>query len=152
MGRANETSGKRELNLKRDKKRKEKEQKKLVKKETKSSKSFDDMIAYVDEFGNLSSTPKDLSEKEEINIEDIQINVPRRTEDQTRDIIRTGIVTFVDSSKGFGFIKDIETKQDVFVYLGNLNLTLKENNKVTFEVVKTQRGLNANNVKIVTEN
>jgi cold shock CspA family protein len=151
MSRARETSGKRELSIKKDKKRKDKAQKKLDKKESKKGGNFDDMIAYVDEFGNISSTPADLSKKEKINAEDIQINVPRRTEESQKESVRTGVVTFIDSAKGFGFIKDSATKQDVFVFLGNVSEPLKENNIVTFEVIKTPRGPNAQNVKVVRE-
>ena len=149
MGRAHETSGKREMSLKKDKKRKDKAQKKLEKKEAKKSNNFDDMIAYVDEFGNISSTPADLSLKEKVNADEILVSVPRKTEESPKENIRTGVVTFIDSSKGYGFIKDSSSRQDVFVYLGNVKEPLKEKDTVTFEIIKTQRGPNAQNVKLV---
>jgi len=39
------------------KKRKEKEQKKLARKENSAGGNFEDMIAYVDKFGNITSEP-----------------------------------------------------------------------------------------------
>ena len=35
------------------------------------------MIAYVDEVGRIIDTPPDPAEREEINLEDIQISVPK---------------------------------------------------------------------------
>ncbi|MBA4322888.1 MAG: DNA-binding protein, partial [Odoribacter sp.] len=61
MGRPQETFNKKEVRNKKEKKRKEKEKKRLIRKETGKTSSFDDMIAYVDEFGMLSSTPPDPS-------------------------------------------------------------------------------------------
>ena len=42
-------------------------------------KSLDSMMAYVDENGNLSSTPPDRRKKVEIRVEDIEIGVPKYT-------------------------------------------------------------------------
>ena len=66
MGRSQETFNKKEVRNKKEKKRKDKEKKRLIKKETDKKSSFDDMIAYVDEYGNLSSTPPDPSKKSRI--------------------------------------------------------------------------------------
>ena len=58
MGRSQETSNKKEVKNKKDKKRKDKEKKRLIRKESGKS-SYAVMIAYVDEFGKISSTPPD---------------------------------------------------------------------------------------------
>ena len=58
--------------MKREKKRKEKEAKKLARSENKNSLDDNSMIAYVDEFGNVTDTPPDPAEREEINAEDVQ--------------------------------------------------------------------------------
>lgn len=151
MGKAHETSSKKEVRIKKEKKRKEKEKKRMERKDGKVTNSFDDMIAYVDEFGNFTSTPPDNSQKKIINPEDIEISVPRNVPTDNNDLIRKGIVTFFNDSKGFGFIKDSTTHEDVFVHINGLIETIKENNKVTFEVVKGPKGLNAVNVKIDRE-
>lgn len=149
MGRGNETFGKKEVRAKKAKKRKEKEQKKQERKQqSRDGNNLDDMIAYVDEYGNITSTPSDLNKKEVIKAEDIEIAVPRSSASGTNDTIRKGVVAFFDESKGFGFIKDISTGQDIFVHANALTEPIKENNKVTFEVVKGLKGPNAVNVKV----
>jgi|SRR5208337_5221618 len=151
MAKAHETSSKKEVRIKKEKKRKEKEKKRLDRKDGKVTNSFDDMIAYVDEFGNLTSTPPDLSQKKAINLEDIEISVPRSIATDPEDNIRKGMVTFFNDSKGFGFIKDSMTHEDIFVHINGLIEAIKENNKVTYEVVKGPKGPNAVNVKIDRE-
>jgi cold shock CspA family protein len=149
MGRSHETFGKKDVRTKKEKKRKEKEKKRLERKENKSSGgNLDDMIAYVDEFGNITDTPPDLTMRTSVQSEDIQIGVPKMAEPDPADLIRRGTVSFFDDSKGFGFIKDSVDKQDVFVHVNGLLEPIKEGNKVTFEVVKGLKGLNAINVKV----
>ena len=148
MARARETSSKKDVRNKKEKKRKDKEQKRLERKEGKKGSSLDDMIAYVDEFGNITDTPPDLSQRTTIDVADIEVGVPKMAELTPEDLIRRGIVTFFDSSKGFGFIKDLSTQQDVFVHVNEILEPIVENNKVTFEVVRGKKGLNAVNVQL----
>jgi hypothetical protein len=77
MGRSQESFNKKEVRNKKEKKRKDKEKKRQARKENTKSNSLDDMIAYVDEHGNITDTPPDPDQKEEINVEDIQVSVPR---------------------------------------------------------------------------
>lgn len=148
MGRSQESFGKKEVRSKKEKKRKEKEKKRLEKKDRETSGSLDDMIAYVDEFGNITSTPPDPDKKkEEINIEDIEISVPKQ-EDIPFDPNRKGIVTFFNDSKGFGFIKDTETQESVFVHVNNLLEEIKEGNLVSYEVEMGPKGPSAIKVKV----
>ncbi|MEA1886960.1 MAG: hypothetical protein U9N72_07110 [Bacteroidota bacterium] len=73
MGRSQETFRKKGIREKKAKKRKEKEEKRLARKENQKKSGLDDMIAYVDEKGVISSTPPDKAEKEKIDPEDIEI-------------------------------------------------------------------------------
>jgi cold shock CspA family protein len=148
MARSQETFNKKEVRNNKEKKRKEKEKKRIERKENKGSNSLDDMIAYVDEFGNITSTPPDMSQKTVIKAEDILISVPKSTELDAKETIRTGIVSFFNDSKGYGFIKDIATQESIFVHVNGLVDSIKENNKVTFEVERGPKGLNAVNVKL----
>ena len=59
MGRSQETTGKKEVRNRKEKKRKEKAEKKAKRKTEGKKSSFDDMIAYVDEFGKITSYPPD---------------------------------------------------------------------------------------------
>jgi cold shock CspA family protein len=146
MGRSQESFNKKDVRNKKEKKRKEKEAKKLARKDGEKS-SFDDMIAYVDENGVITSEPIDPKSKTEIKLEDIAISVPKGSTEE-EDPIRKGTVSFYNESKGFGFIKDMETKQDVFVHANNVIGEIKEGNLVTYEVEMGQRGPNAVRVQI----
>jgi len=148
MGRSQETYNKKEIRNKKEKKRKEKEKKRLARKEG-DKNSFDDMIAYVDENGNITSTPPDPDKKEEIELADIAISVPKSDPNDKPDPIRNGIVTFFNDSKGYGFIKDIETKESVFVHINNVIDEIKDGDKVSFEIEMGPRGLSAIEVKIL---
>lgn len=112
----------------------------------KDGQSLDDMLAYVDENGNLSSTPPDPKKMREVNVEDIAIGVPKYVEDPA-DFVRSGTITFFNDAKGFGFIKDAKTGESVFVHINNLKDRVKENDKVSFETERGPRGLSAVNVK-----
>jgi len=149
MGRSPETFNKKEVRNKKKKKRKEKEKNRLAKKDNVKKSSLDDMIAYVDENGRITSTPPDPDKKKETKLEDISISVPKDDPSFKPDPIRKGTVTFFNESKGYGFIKDSETKESVFVHVNNLLEEIKEGNAVSFEVEMGQKGPTAVQVKQV---
>lgn len=62
--------------------------------------------------------------------------------------MKTGVVKFFNTEKGFGFIKDDETKQDVFVHLSGLVDKVREDDRVTFEIEDGKKGPNAVNVRL----
>lgn len=148
MARSQETFNKKEVRNKKEKKRKDKAAKKLARKEAEKSGSLDDMIAYVDENGMLTSTPPDPTKKKKIKSENIEISIPKR-EAVEYDPVRKGVVTFFNDSKGFGFIKDSETQESVFVHANNLLEEIRDNNIVSFEVEMGPKGPTATKVKIV---
>lgn len=148
MARSQESWNKKEIQNKKDKKRKDKEAKKIERKENKGGSSLDDMIAYVDENGMITSTPPDPTKKTKINVEDIQIGVSRRAEPDPEDLIQKGIVTYMNDAKGFGFIRNLKTQESIFVHKKELLEPVQENNKVSFEVKPGPKGMNAVNVKI----
>lgn len=143
-----ETWNKKEREKKKRQVKKEKAEKKQERKENKSSSDLESMYAYLDENGNLSSKPPDPRKKIIINVEDIELGVPKH-EQNPEDLIRTGIVTFFNNEKGYGFIKDLVTQESVFVHINSLSEPIKENNKVSFEVEMGAKGANAVNVKLV---
>lgn len=149
MARSQETFNKKEVRNKKDKKRKDKDAKKLARRDNEKSGSLDDMIAYVDENGMITDTPPDPTKKRIIKTEDIEINVPKREDMEEIDPVRKGVVSFFNESKGFGFIKDRETQESVFVHVNNVLEDIKENNMVTYEVEMGQKGPTAVKVQVI---
>lgn len=135
---------KKELEKKREQKRKEKQQRKEDRKATGTS-SFDDMIAYVDENGQISDTPPDPTKKQKIAIEDIAVSIPKKTD--TEETILNGRVEYFNADKGYGFIKNASSIDKYFFHISNAPTTITEGNLVTFELERGDRGINA--VKIV---
>lgn len=62
-----------------------------------------------------------------------------------------GTVKFFNDQKGYGFIIDTDTKEEIFVHAKGVisGVTLKENDEVTFETEETKKGTNAINVEKV---
>lgn len=148
MGRSQQTHQKREKEKQKIQQRKDKAEKMQERKASANKgKSLDDMLAYVDENGNLSSTPPDPRMKKIINAADVQIGIPKQQEQEITDEERTGVVTFFNIAKGFGFIKDNQSGESIFVHINQLSGPLKENDRVSYEVEKGFKGLNAINVK-----
>jgi cold shock CspA family protein len=150
MAKARETFGKKEKEKKRLKQRQDKQEKMDDRKaNAKSGKSLEDMMAYIDENGNISSQPPDPRKKKTFKAEDMQISVPQY-EPSEDEGIRSGIVAFFNEDKGFGFINDVKTGERVFVHVSQLTERIVENEKVTFEVEAGDRGLSAVNIKKVS--
>lgn len=61
--------------------------------------------------------------------------------------MKTGTVKFFNEAKGYGFILDAESNQEVFVHHSGLTEKVRENDQVQFEVMQGKKGLNAVNVK-----
>lgn len=62
--------------------------------------------------------------------------------------MKKGTVKFFNETKGFGFILQDDTQEDIFVHSSGLIHEIKENDKVTFEVEQGRKGLNAVNVEV----
>jgi len=59
-----------------------------------------------------------------------------------------GTVKFFNESKGFGFITEDETGNEIFVHASGLIDEIRENDQVTYDVTEGKKGLNAVNVKL----
>lgn len=136
---------KREVEKRKQEKRKEKQQRKDERKNNPTN-SFEDMIAYVDENGVITDTPPE-TKRESIDLEDIEISIPKKTEsDETNEL--TGRIEFFDDSKGFGFIKDRGSVNKYFFHRSNAEEGIKEGHTVSFKLERGTRGMNAVEVKI----
>lgn len=150
MAKSQDSFNKKEQEKKRKKKREDKQERKEQRKIDKAEggvKSFEDMLSYVDENGNLSSTPPDPAKKKVFRVEDIVLGASFR-DDTPVDPIHKGQVKFFNDEKGYGFITDAESKDSIFVHINNITGTLRENDRVTFEVEMGPKGPNAVNVKL----
>jgi cold shock CspA family protein len=149
MGKSTETFSKKE----REKKKLKKQQDKKEKAEDRKSaavkgKDLEDMMAYVDENGNITSTPPDPAKRRKVLAENIQIGTPKQ-EDVEIEVVRNGTVSFFNESKGYGFIKDLQTQESIFVHINGIMEQISEGDKVTFETEQGQKGPNAIKVKKV---
>lgn len=148
MGKSQETFSKKEKEKKRIKKR----QDKLLKKEERKENSLkgaplEDMMAYVDEDGQITDTPPDLTKKKKvIKASSIELGVPKRGEDPMSGV-RKGKISYFDDSKGYGFIIEKETQEKYFVHVSGLMDQVAENDKVSFELERGAKGMNAIKVK-----
>jgi len=138
---------KRDKEKKRQQKHEEKQRRKEERKANSGGGGLDSMLAYVDENGQLTSTPPDpTKKKKEIALEDIEIGVPRREHEEVSND-RTGRIDFFDTSKGFGFIKEDGTQERYFVHISGLLDEVQANDKVIFETERGPRGMNAVRVR-----
>lgn len=147
MAKSQQTFNKIEKEKQRAKKREEKQKKKDERKSNPKGSDFD--IAYVDEYGNLTDTPPDPSKKVQVEAEDIVIGVPKKEEGDEEDTKKDkeGKVSFFDHSKGFGFIIDSQSQEKYFVHVSGLIDEIDENDKVTYELERGMKGMNAVRVK-----
>ncbi|MFZ5941755.1 MAG: cold-shock protein [Bacteroidota bacterium] len=148
MGKSQESYNKKEVRKKKEKKRKDKEEKRNVRKES-GKGNLDDMIAYVDEYGRITDTPPDPSKREAINAEDIEIGIPTREKRETPSYVRTGVVTYYNTAKGFGFIRDSQSNENVYFHVNNLKEAVREGSKVSFEITSGLKGPSAQAVSLV---
>ena len=138
---------KREKEKKRLQKQEEKKRKKEERKANAPGGGLENMMAYVDENGRITSTPPDPTKvRKPIDISEIEIGVPRRVHVEPATE-RIGRVDFFDSSKGFGFINEDGTQERFFVHVSGLVDEVREGDKVNFEVERGQRGMNAVRVR-----
>jgi len=141
MARSKETSNKREKEKQRQKEKREKREKMEERRASQAKgKSLDEMLAYVDEDGNISSTPPDPQKKKVFNVEDIEIGVSRSKE--ADDPIKEGKIDFFDGSRGFGFI--IQNDGDkIFFHINQTTYPVKEGDVVNYSIERGPKGWNA---------
>ena len=64
--------------------------------------------------------------------------------------MQEGTVKFFNNSKGFGFISPTDSREDVFVHESGLVDDIRENDRVSYDLEKGKKGMNAVNVKVVS--
>jgi cold shock CspA family protein len=141
MAKSKDSSNKREKEKQRQKEKREKKEKMEERRANQAKgKPLDEMLAYVDENGNITSTPPDPSKRKEINAEDIEIGVPKREE--IEDPLKEGKIDYFDSSKGFGFIIQSDGAK-VFFHINQTTYPVREGDVVNYTVERGPKGWNA---------
>lgn len=132
--------GKRENEKKKQAKRLEK-QKRKEERQAAGPSSMDDMIAYVDENGNITNIPPEERKKAEVKLEDVAISTPKKEYIEPEPL--RGRVEHFNESKGYGFIKDLASTEKYFFHISSAPAGITEGNTVTFETERGTRGMNA---------
>jgi cold shock CspA family protein len=140
------TFEKREKEKKKQQKRLEKQRKKEERKANSGSGGLDSMMAYVDENGMLTDTPPDPAKRVEIDASEIVLGVPKR-EEEFVDPVHRGRIDFFDTQKGFGFINEDGGRDRYFVHISGMLEEVREGDKVTYELERGPKGMNAVRVK-----
>ncbi len=131
--------GKKENEKKKQAKRLEKQKRKEGRQS--GGSSLDDMIAYVDEFGNIVDTPPSEREREEVKLEDVAIATPKKEEEEAEPL--RGRVEHYNADKGYGFIKDLASTEKYFFHISAAPADIAEGDIVTFDLERGTRGMNA---------
>ena len=149
MGRSQESFSKREKEKKRLKKKEEKSKRKVERKAASESGEGFQEFTYVDKFGNFHDSPPEIDPEDEINAEDIIIGIPPKEEGADEDRhVKRGILTFFNEEKGYGFIKVEGSQESIFTHINGHVDTLKQNDKVRFQVEMSPKGPSAYDVKL----
>jgi len=152
MAKSQQTFNKSEKEKKRLKKREDKRKKMEARKlDVKENGTKGIEFAYVDFNGNLTDTPPDPTLRVEVDVEDIAISIPKTLESDRVEVdpVRKGKVSFFDTSKGFGFIIDSENQEKYFTHVSGLVDEIAENDKVSFELERGMKGMNAVKVTLI---
>ncbi len=142
MGKSQQTFNKSEREKKRLKKREEKQKKKEERKANAAGGGLENMMAYVDENGQIIDSEPDPTKKKKIKAENIEIGIPKK-EKSDEPTVRTGRVEFFNDEKGYGFIKQLDSGEKFFVHANGCLEEIVENDLVSFELEKGMKGLNA---------
>ena len=108
--------------------------------------SLESMMAYVDENGMLTDTPPDPDKRVEIDASEIVLGIPPK-EEVPEDPMKTGKLDFFDPAKGFGFINETGGQGRYFVHITGMLEEIREGERVTFELERGPKGMNAVRVR-----
>ncbi len=149
MAKSKATFSKRDKEKKKLEKRQEKAEKREERKaNSQKGASLEDMMVYVDDDGNFSSTPPDpTKKKKEISHHEIELDITKRQAAAEEDARRNGVVTMFNHEKGYGFIRDLDSQKSVFVHINSVHGEIKEGDKISFDLQRTLKGDSAANVQ-----
>ncbi|MFA6728864.1 MAG: cold shock domain-containing protein [Prevotella sp.] len=139
---------KRQKEKSKQKKKLEKQKRKELRK-SQGKSSIDDMIAYEDEYGHLHSSPDDIV-KDEVKLEDIEVSIPKKSDDGEGNGSLIGKVSYLNVEKGYGFIQQEDSRNSFYFRLSNAPDEIEIEDKVSFKTEDSARGKNAVDIVIVS--
>lgn len=146
MAKPKQTSQKSEREKKKKIKQREKEEKRIQRKATSNKgKGFEEMLAYMDHNGQISSTPPDPKLKVEVKLEDIQMGARSFIVDRGTEI-KTGRIAIFNSERNFGFIKDSLSQEKIFFHISDTNYQVNEGDLISYELKSGPKGFSAGNI------
>lgn len=138
-----ESSTKQEYTKKKIKKLKDKQlRREDRKKNNNKGKPLDEMMVYVDVNGHFTQVPPHLQNRSA----DLASAKKAQKSVASHNADFTGIVTYL-SEKGFGFITEDETGENVFFHVGQTTQTVEKHNKVSYKKELTPKGYQAVEIK-----
>ncbi|TCV08470.1 cold shock CspA family protein [Sphingobacterium alimentarium] len=141
MGQSQQTFRKKEIAKKKLQKRKEKEERKAQREDSNDKgKALEEMFAYVDENGNISDKPP--VKKYEFKEEDL-------IRPEVEDVYSFGKVSFYNEAGQYGFIRDNETRENVYFNFKILGFVLHQDQKVKFKSQSSKQGLQVTEVIVL---
>src|SRR5262249_15098264 len=84
-----------------------------------------------------------------------RVRIPRSSTNRSNkgESMATGTVKWFNDAKGYGFITPDDGSEDLFAHFSAINMsgfkTLKEGQKVSFDVVQGRKGKQASNIQKV---
>jgi cold shock CspA family protein len=143
------SSHKREREKSKQQKRLEK-QKRKEERRSQGKSSFEDMIAYMDEYGGFHENPQDIV-KDDVKAEDIEVSTPKKEDvEESEAVTLNGVVDYFDEKKGYGFIQAETGHERFFFHISNAPEEIEIGDKVSFQTEDSPRGKNAIHITIVS--
>ena len=138
-----DTFSKKEFSKKKSKKLQDKIQRREDRKTNNDkNKSLEEMLVYVDINGNFTSVPTHLQNREE---DLAKAKKAGRELSNNSETEFKGIVTFY-SEKGYGFITEDKTGQNIFFHQAQLTQPVVKHDKVSFNKESSPKGDRAVNI------
>ena len=143
------TYSKRDNEKKKQEKRVEKQKKKESRKLNDKPAGFDDMIAYVDENGRISSTPPSERNNDIVsrpNREHDRSNQNNDSEQRKNGNKLTelkGKVEYVNAEKGYGFIKETAQVDKYFFHVSGLLDAVQVGDAIVYDLERGKKGYSA---------
>lgn len=107
-------------------------------------KTLEDLLVYVDVNGNFTDIPTHLQNRDEDLLKS-QMEKANILANNDVDLVRNGVITHVNE-KGYGFITEDKTKDNVFFNFDVSNFKLGKNSRVTFKKEITPKGFRAKEI------